>query len=309
VPAFEASRAGSAFRTEVNLYPYSDEEGHEIAFENACRDLSLASRRVGVEYLTMRVLERQQIEAYAPGAGFFDADRVIAKLRMCKDEDEIGAMRQAARVNEQAYRELVSHIRPGVTEKELATEYRIAAWRAGAEDVAFDPIILGGPNGANPHQQPGDRALQRGEFVTVDCGVRVGGYCSDITRTYAVGPVGAELQRIYATVLRANAAARAFAAPGRTAQEVDAVARRVIRKAGYGPYFTHRTGHGLGLDVHEPPYIVAGNELVLCAGMVFTIEPGIYVPGLGGVRIEDNVVLIGGGAESLTSLPRELTVL
>jgi len=180
---------------------------------------------------------------------------------------------------------------------------------AGSEGQSFAPIVAAGPNGALPHVNPGDRLLLSGEFVTLDCGVRYGGYCSDITRTYAVGSVGEELERIYETVRQANATGRAFAHLGVTAQAVDRATRRVIADAGYGEYFVHRTGHGLGLEVHEPPYIVESNELVLRPGMVFTIEPGIYVPGLGGVRIEDNVVITETGCESLTNLPRELTTL
>jgi Xaa-Pro dipeptidase len=143
--------------------------------------------------------------------------------------------------------------------------------------------------------------------VTIDGFLRVEGYYSDITRTYAVGEIDEELQRIYSVVEQANAAARDLIRPGIEAQEVDRAARRVIEKAGYGEYFIHRTGHGLGLEIHEPPYIVEGNDLALQPGMTFTVEPGIYIPGRMGVRIEDNVLVTEGGCETLTSLPRELT--
>ena len=309
LPDFEASDVEEHLTFDVEMCVYNDMRGHELAFRQVCQDLDLAGWRLGVEYTTMRVLERERIGAFSPRVMFIDAGCLFAELRMCKDAAEIEAMREAARINEQAFRNVTQSIRPGQTEKKIAAAYQIAALEAGSEGLAFDPIVVAGPNGALPHAYPGDRSLLSGEFVTLDCGVRYGGYYSDITRTFAIDSVGEELERIYETVRQANAAGRAFAHPGVTAQAVDRATRQVIADAGYGEYFIHRTGHGLGLEVHEPPYIVEGNDLVLRPGMIFTIEPGIYVPGLGGVRIEDNVVITETGCESLTNLPRELTTL
>jgi Xaa-Pro dipeptidase len=259
-----------------------------------------------VEYLTMRVLERQIITEAAPNVRFENADGLMTTLRVRKDPTEVEAMTNAAHINGQAFRQLMQMIRPGQTEKQLATAYQMAAWQAGAEGFAFNPLIVAGPNAAAAHSYPSDRPIRDGELVVVDCGVRYGGYCSDITRTLAVGSVSEEWAHIYGIVRRANEAGRAFARPGVTAQEIDRVTRKVIREAGYGEYFTHRTGHGLGLEVHEFPYIVEGSELILQSGMVFTVEPGIYIPGSGGVRIEDNVLLTETGATTLTDLPRDL---
>jgi Xaa-Pro dipeptidase len=309
VPAFEVGRVQTALGFEARAYPYTDEEGHPGAFRAACRDLGLAGARLGVEFLTMRVLERQRLEEHAPGIRFVDADPVISELRISKDFGEIEAMRQAARLNQEAFHTVEAALRPGRTERELALEYRIAALRAGAARLSFDPIIGAGPNGALGHTEPGDRPVRLGELVVVDAGVKYGGYCSDITRTYAVGQISDDLRRVYDAVRRANEAGRAAARPGATTGQVDAAARAVITAAGYGPYFTHRTGHGLGLEIHEPPYIVGGSELVLRPGMVFTVEPGIYLPGVGGVRIEDNVVVTDTGAETITDLPRDLVEL
>jgi len=309
VPGFEVKRIQSALGFSATAYPYTDEEGHAGAFLTACRDLGLADARLGVEFLTMRVLERQRIEESAPGVHFVDADPLIAELRVCKDAGEIESLRRAARLNETAFRAVQSAIRPGRTERELALEYRLAALRAGAPELSFDPIIGAGPNGALGHTDPGDRPVVEGELVVVDAGVKYGGYCSDITRTYAVGRISDELRRVYDVVRQANEAGRAAARPGAITGEVDAAARAVIVAAGYGPHFTHRTGHGLGIEIHEAPYIVAGSRQVLRPGMVFSVEPGIYLPGVGGVRIEDNVVITDTGAETITDLPRELQVL
>jgi Xaa-Pro dipeptidase len=175
--------------------------------------------------------------------------------------------------------------------------------------MAFSPIVVAGPNAASPHATPSDRPIGAGETIVVDCGATVGGYVADITRTFAIGALEPELARVYEAVRVANEAGRAAAGPGVPAEEVDRAARAVIEEAGYGEYFFHRTGHGLGLEVHEPPYIVAGNERSLEPGMTFTVEPGVYLPGRGGVRIEDDVVVTSGGAESMTIFSRELAVL
>jgi Xaa-Pro dipeptidase len=174
--------------------------------------------------------------------------------------------------------------------------------------MPFEPIVVAGPNAASPHAVPSDRPIRPGEPIVIDCGAVMGGYVSDITRTVAFGGLPEEMMRVYEVVRRANEAGRAAVRPGRAAQEVDRAARRVIREAGYGDYFIHRTGHGLGLEVHEPPYIVEGNRLPLQVGMTFTVEPGVYLPGVGGVRIEDDMLVTPEGAETLTAFPRELIV-
>ena len=177
--------------------------------------------------------------------------------------------------------------------------------RAGGEGLSFSPIVVAGPNAASPHSTPSERPIQPGETIVVDCGVTVGGYAADITRTFAVGELEPEMARVYDVVRAANEAGREAVRPGIPAEQVDQAARAVIKDAGYGEYFFHRTGHGLGLETHEPPYIVAGNQRLLEPGMTFTVEPGIYLPGRGGVRIEDDVVVTADGGESLTTFPRE----
>lgn len=306
LPALEAPRAEAHLLTEASFYPYTDEEGPDGAFERAAGDLGLKAKAIGVEHLHMRVLELRQLQTHAVDCRFVDGDPLLSRLRIIKDHQEIEAMRRASEANEATFRDLMGQIRPGVTEAALA-----ATWQKGALDRAGDelpeaPIVASGPNGASPHTVAGSRRIQKGDLVIIDGFLRSHGYYSDITRTYAVGQIDEELERVYSIVQEANSAGREIVKPGVEAQEVDAAARQVIEKAGYGEYFIHRTGHGLGLEIHEPPYMVEGNELALQPGMTFTVEPGIYLPGKGGVRIEDDVLVTEDGCETLTTLPREL---
>ncbi len=306
LPAFEATRLKDDLALEIDLYPYRDEEGHEGALERACSTLGLAGKRTGVEYLTMRVLELKLLEEHAPGCQIVALESLMTELRLVKDATEIEHMRRAVDITEQALRGVREIIRPGLTELQVAAELKMALFRTGAEGLAFDPLVLAGPNSASPHASPSERPIQSGDVVTIDCGATWRGYCADITRVFAVGRIDPELEKAYRAVKEANRAGRAAARMGVPAQEVDRAARRVIIEAGYGEYFSHRTGHGLGLEVHEPPYIVEGNERVLEPGMVFTVEPGIYLTGVGGVRIEDDVMVTANGAETLTAFSREL---
>jgi len=308
LPAFEAVKTAQA-ALELEAFSYTDEEGYTSAFQSACAVLGLADCIVGVEALGMRLLEVRLLERYAPGSRLVPAEEVLAELRMCKDEREVEHMRRAIEVTEAALHTTVGQIRVGMTEREVAALLMVEMLRAGGERMSFPPIVVAGPNTASPHATPGDRPVRRGEPLLIDCGVVVGGYAADITRTFAVGPLKPELAQVYEVVWAANEAGRVAAGPGVFAEEVDRAARAVIEGAGYGEYFTHRTGHGLGLEVHEPPYIVAGNERPLEPGMTFTVEPGIYLPGLGGVRIEDDVLVTYDGAESLTTFTRECLML
>ncbi len=306
LPTLEAGAAREKLPFEAQWFVYSDEEGYEGAFRQACAALKLAGKRIGVEYLRMRALELRRLEQNAPGSQFVALEEVVPDLRVRKDEHEIELMRHAARLTEQALAEVSERIAPGRTERELAAELKVAFLQMGAEGLSFDPLVAAGPNTTLPHAKPSTRPIAPGDLVLIDCGVTWQGYCADITRTFAIGPIDPELERVYEVVRQANVAARAAVAEGVPAQEIDRVARRVITEAGYGQHFIHRTGHGLGLEVHEPPYIVEGNERPLPLGATFTVEPGIYLPGRGGVRIEDDVAVTPDGAETLTSFPREL---
>jgi Xaa-Pro aminopeptidase len=225
-------------------------------------------------------------------------------LRRLKSEDELRALERAAELNERAFAAVLPLIRPGIRESEVALELEIALRRFGGEEKSFDFIVASGERGAMPHGVASDRSLRAGELVTIDFGTRYGGYCSDETVTLAIGEVSAELRRIYDLVLEAHDRAIDAVQPGVALSAIDTVARELITAAGYGPCFGHGLGHGVGLEIHEAPVVSQRGEDVAAENMVITIEPGIYVEGLGGVRIEDTVVVTPEGCRRLTRIPK-----
>lgn len=306
IPGLEAMKAQDAGVPESRIFAWSDEEWFAGAFARAAEVLGLADAHWGVEALYMRVLELEALQKAAPGLRTSHAEPAIMALRAVKDADELATMERAVAIAERAIERLLPLIKIGQTEKQVANMLTNLLYEEGADTMAFSPIVSTGPNGASPHAVPTDRALADGDFLVVDWGAYVDGYPSDITRTFAVGRVDPEMARIYDVVRLANQQGKLAAKPGATGEAVDRAAREVIEDAGYGKYFIHRTGHGLGLEVHESPSMVAGNREPLAAGNVFTVEPGIYLPGRGGVRIEDDVVVTADGHRSLTSFTREL---
>lgn len=308
LPALEAPRAQSLVPFPMRYYTWTDAEGPAEALAACLADLGLTNgSRVGVEYVAMRVFELRGIEAAVPGIEIADATKLFAELRMAKDMRELAAMRAAVHIIEGALRTAIVQIQPGMTERELGAIWDHAIRAAGSEP-SFETIIASGPNAANPHHTNSDRAFQPGDLVIMDGGAVYEGYASDITRTIAIGEPSPELRTIYNLVLAGNTAGRAAVRPGVSGAEIDQAARVVITEGGYGPQFLHRTGHGLGLEIHEPPYLHAQSQDPLPVGATFTIEPGIYIPGLGGVRIEDDMVITEHGGESLTTFERELIV-
>jgi Xaa-Pro dipeptidase len=306
IPTLEAMKAEAAGISPDHIFAWSDEEGFRGAFQQACAWLELSDCLLGVEAYHMRVLESETLRRYAPGLQTTHADDMIAEIRMIKDAAEVAAMEKAVAVAETAMKALLPQLAVGQTEKQIAALLTRLLLEGGADSIAFGPIVSAGPNSASPHASPTERPLQYGDLLVIDWGCYVDGYPSDITRTFAVGEIDDELAHIYHVVRRANEAGKAAARPGASGQDVDRAARAVIEEAGYGAYFIHRTGHGLGLEVHEPPNMVEGNTAPLRPGNVFTVEPGIYLPERGGVRIEDNLLVTPDGNRSLTSLTREL---
>lgn len=310
----------------VKFFAWSDADGPQSALQAALHDAiprlqaqgadGAPLPTIGVEYTAMRVMELRALEQaatdishHSPAVQTTDATALIAGLRMVKDEQELAAISQAVRIIEAALQCIIAQIRPGVTERQIATAWSHEIVAAGGEGESFTAIVAGGPHSANPHHYSSDRPFQGGDLIILDGGALYGGYASDITRTVALGEPGEHARHIYELVLRANRAGRNAVRPGTTGEQIDQTTRQVIAEAGYGEYFLHRTGHGLGLECHEPPYIVAGERLPLGVGTTFTIEPGIYVGGVGGVRIEDDVVITEDGCMSLTSFERELIIL
>jgi Xaa-Pro dipeptidase len=306
IPTLEAMKAREAGIPEERIFAWSDNVWCEGAFERIAYELGLSGWNLGVETLYMRVLESQHLFACATGLELSPADPLINTLRGVKDAEEIASMQKAVSVAEEAMNSLLPDIRIGMSEKQIAGMLTLKLMDAGADSISFDPIVASGPNSAIPHAVPTDRQIQEGDLLLFDWGAMIDGYASDLTRTFALGEIEPEMKEIYDVVRLANKAAKAVVLPGASAQDVDRAARIVIDKAGYGRFFFHRTGHGLGLEVHEEPSLKEGNLQQLRLGNVFTIEPGIYLEGRGGVRIEDNILVTEDGHQSLSSFPREL---
>ena len=237
------------------------------------------------------------------------AQKLVNSLRAAKDDGEIALMTKAQEITDRAFSEILKFIQPGMTEQEIAAKLQYDMLRFGAEKMSFDPIVVSGPNGSLPHGVPSEKPIQAGEFVTMDFGCKFGGYCSDMTRTVAVGHVTEEMETVYNTVLKAQLAGIAAAKAGVTGAAVDGAARRVIADAGYGPYFGHSFGHSVGVEIHENPNATPSNSKPLPAGAVISAEPGIYLPGKLGVRIEDVIVITEQGCQDITLAPKELLIL
>lgn len=309
VPHLEVPSLTKRPDLEARPFGWRDEEGYMGAFHQLVDALGLRGKRIGVDGLTMRVTELLALQEVDPSLKVIPVERALIGIRAIKNQDEIELMRTATQRSEAALAQLISDVQPGMTERQIARRLDDLLIAHGCDELSFETLVQTGENSDNPHGTTTDRALQANEFLLIDFGGRVNHYPADITRTFCLGTPTDEMQKIYDTVLRANAAAKAAAKPGVEMQAVDKAARDVIEAAGYGEYFTHRTGHGLGMDVHEPiPQIAGGVTDRLKVGMSFTIEPGIYVPGLGGVRIEDNVVVTENGLDVLTTYPRELVI-
>jgi Xaa-Pro dipeptidase len=310
IPELEAAKARHLpFAAQIFAYGEDPARWQEV-FMQACLAAGLRSgRSVGYEPRGMRMLEYELLAQAAPGCSFQAAAQAVAALRVRKDASEIENMRKAVQIAQDALEATLPAIKIGASEREIASELTLQVLRRGSDPtLPFAPIVASGPNSANPHATPTDRRLQEGDLLVIDWGAAYDGYFSDLTRTFAVGKVDEEMERIAAIVLEANAAGRRAAGPEALASSLDDAARQVIVQSGYGKYFTHRTGHGLGMESHEEPYIRADNHLPLAPGMTFTVEPGIYLPDRNGVRIEDDMLITESGAESLSDLPRGLRV-
>ena len=274
--------------------------GEAIAEQNICR--------MGFEdaYMTVQDYERYR---KALACELVPATELLWQLRIVKDDEELDAIMAAQRIAEKAYDEILNEVRPGITEKEIAARLQYLMLHYGASDMAFDPIVVSGPNSSLPHGVPSERVIQGGEFVTMDFGCIYKGYCSDMTRTVAVGSATEEMQQVYQTVLSAQLAGIAAARAGVLGCEIDRAAREVIAAAGYGNCFGHGFGHGIGVEIHEAPTASPAYEKPMPAGAVISAEPGIYLPGKFGVRIEDMILLTEDGCRNLTRASKELTIL
>lgn len=280
--------------------------GYAALIEEAISEQHIS--RMGFEdaYMTVQDYERYR---KALSCDLVPATELLWQLRMVKDDEELEALAAAQRIAERALEEILEEIRPGVTEKEIAARLQYLMLHYGASDMSFDPIVVSGPNGSLPHGVPSEKTIRQGEFVTMDFGCVYRGYCSDMTRTVAVGFATEEMHEVYQTVLAAQLAGIRAARAGVTGREVDGAARAVITAAGYGDYFGHSFGHGVGVEIHEAPNASPMNDKPLPDRAVISAEPGIYLPGKLGVRIEDVIILTEEGCRNITRAPKELLIL
>jgi Xaa-Pro aminopeptidase len=266
-------------------------------------------RRVGFESYVLTFQQYRLLRRSFPRKVFVPTTGFLEKLLLLKEPSELVSMRAAMKISDRVFGEVVSVLRPGMREKDVAAELTYRQRLAGADGDAFDPIVASGERGSLPHARASDKILRKGELVTLDFGCTIEGYHSDLTRTVALGRATRQAREIYRVVRDAQEAAIAAGHGDMRASDLDAVARRVITDGGYGPAFSHSLGHGLGLHIHERPRVSSLSTDTLLAGSVITIEPGIYIPGWGGVRIEDDILLSHTGNEVLTTAPKDLMVL
>lgn len=293
----------------VDLRIWHDGEDPTRVLRDALREKAPRARRVLVED-RMWASSLLSLLAARPDVQVDLASTVLAELRVRKDDEELELLRRAAAIVDETFEWVCGERIAGMTELELAGAIEAEMRQRGAEGIAFETLVASGPNGALPHHRAGSREIRRGDVVILDYGCRVGGYHSDITRTVVCGrPEEDEVSEVYQRVREAQRRAVAAVCSGVPAQAIDRTARSLISESGYGERFIHRTGHGIGLEVHEPPYIVEGNVRPLEAGMTFSVEPGVYLPGRFGIRIEDIVAVTPQGVESLNRCGHELRML
>ncbi len=309
------ARAESVFFTDGR---YTEQSRHEVPdvervtylgglgapVETACDRLGIA--RLGFEAHDMTVADRDELQRRLSGVELVPVGRSVERLRWSKDDEELEMLREAQTCTDRAFEDILDILAVGMSERQVSLELEHAMRRAGADGLSFESIVAFGENAAEPHHRPNHRVLDEGDVITMDFGALYGGYHADFTRTIAFGQPAPELAKIHDIVREAQQAGIDAVRAGVTGGEVDQAARRVVEDAGYGERFTHGLGHGVGLEIHEGPNFARGGEDVLPVGAVVTVEPGIYVPGLGGVRIEDMVTVEEGGCGVIGSSIREL---
>lgn len=304
-PAMDRENAKNA-GWELEIIGYSDtEDSMELAY-NAIKKRVPSIKKTAIEKEQLNVERYEIMSGLFGGSEFVSAEEKLRLMRMIKSEEELQKLRVACELADFAIQTGVNEIQEGKTELDVLAAIEYELKKKGVTEMSFSTMVLTGKNAAAPHGTPGLTKIKKGDLVLFDLGVVMDGYCSDITRTVAYGEINKQQEEIYNTVLKAQLKALDTARAGVACSEVDLAARRVIEEAGYGDYFPHRLGHGLGVSVHEYPSLTSTNPLKMEKGMVFTAEPGIYVPGVAGVRIEDDVVITEDGIEILTKFPKEL---
>lgn len=301
-PEVEEDKFKAVFENNINSY--KDEEGIEGVLQQLKAVLPVEDFKISVEYSNCRVTEYRVFQSL--GCELTDADYMINVLRLVKEDQELVELQHASRLLEESFKASLPYIRPGVTEIEVAAQLEYEMKKRGSAGTPFETIVASGLRGASPHGRAGEKKIETGEVVVIDFGCILNGYVGDICRTVAVGNISTEARKAYEIVKEAQQHAVRLVKPGITAGEIDNAARHIIHSHGYGAYFNHRTGHGLGISPHEEPYIMQDNEKVLESGMVFSVEPGVYLPGKFGIRIEDTIVVTEDGHRNLMNLEKNL---
>lgn len=268
-----------------------------------------AVQKLGIEFGKLPVQDYKELENLNPSLTLFNCEEAIYRLRMIKDQEEIGYFKKGIALCDQAFDHILTFIRPGMSEKELGLELEFFMRRGGADGIKENHVIASGERSSLPHGQATERIIEKGDFVKMDIGAKINGYYTDFTRTVVVGEASEKQREIYSIVQQAQQVALEAIGPGKICSELDHLARSVIAGAGYGENFGHSLGHSIGLAVHESPAMRANDHTVLQPGMVITVEPGIYIPGFGGVRIEDFIVITEEGYENLTTATKELQII
>ena len=306
MPELERLKWSSAFPDAETFY-WQDSDGFEDAFAAATRAMGAAA--VGVEGGRMRMFEYDALRRHMGNGEVRNADVALQALRIAKDEDEIASLSRAIEISELALGETLEEVRAGDTEQAIAALLKTRMLAHGSAAFGFDPIVLASANAANPHGTPGNTPLEPGDALLIDFGAKIDGFSADITRTFFCEHASDRHVEIYETVRAANARGRRVAGPGVTAHDLDRAVTDVLRSSPFADMIVHKTGHGLGLDVHEAPQVMVGNHRELEPGFVITIEPGLYGAGDVGIRIEDDVTITEDGSRSLTSFPRALRLI
>jgi Xaa-Pro aminopeptidase len=284
----------------------------EIAATQSAQHDALAAaapeKRIGLEAHGVTWAQQRALVDVFAGRELVPTEHVVEQLRVVKEPGEVARIRTACAIADESLGVVLPRLADGVTEREFALALEWEMRTRGAAKTSFDTIVASGPNGAKPHARPSDRAIERNELVVIDFGCVIDGYCSDMTRTVSVGDPGDDARRVWDVVAASQRAGRDAVRAGVTCASVDRASRAVIEDAGWGDAFAHGTGHGVGLEIHEAPRVSATADATLESGHVVTVEPGVYLPGIGGVRIEDTVVVTPDGAEALTEFPKSLVI-
>lgn len=308
-PGMEESQARDA-GWQYDIIGYSDSEEPFDFIHEALKARGIQNpKSASIEKSTLAYERVEKLQNHFSELGFHSAELGLNELRLIKDEKEIEILREAASLADFGVQTGVEALQEGITEMEVLATIEFELKKKGIREMSFSTMVLFGEKSGQPHGNPGQRKLKTGDLVLFDLGVVLNGYCSDITRTVAFGNINEKQKEIYETVLRAQNESLSISKPGTRLGDIDLAARNVISEAGYGDFFPHRIGHGIGIEVHEYPSMSEKNDSLLQKGMTYTIEPGIYLPEVGGVRIEDDVLVTDNGYETLTKYPKELQII